>query len=50
MSNEIWIKANELKDYVTALRRQIHQHPELGGQEVRTAELICRELQSYAWK
>lgn len=47
MSNEIWIKANELKDYVTALRRQIHQHPELGGQEVRTAELICRELQSY---
>lgn len=46
MSNEIWAKANELKDYFTDIRRQIHQHPELGGKETHTADLIRRELSS----
>lgn len=31
-------------DYVVSLRRELHQYPELGFQEFKTAELIKREL------
>jgi len=33
--------------YFTALRRELHAIPELGYHEHRTAERICRELESY---
>jgi amidohydrolase len=33
-----------LAAHLTALRRQIHQHPELGFEEVETARLVAREL------
>ncbi len=33
-----------------ALRRDIHQHPELGLQEVRTSDLIAERLQSWGYE
>ena len=42
--NEILAQAGVLQDYMTALRRDVHAHPELGGDEHRTQALILREL------
>ncbi len=37
-----WLKsANELADQLVAMRRQIHQHPELGYQEETTASFLA---------
>jgi amidohydrolase len=35
-----------LQDKVTAWRRDLHQHPELGNQEVRTAQLVADHLRA----
>ena len=37
--------AEELFSYNQSLRRDFHQHPELGFQEVRTARIVNQELQ-----
>ena len=37
-------EAEALFDYTRAIRRDLHQHPELGFQEVRTAGIIAEEL------
>lgn len=37
-------QAQTLYPYTRALRRDFHQHPELGFQEVRTAGIVAREL------
>jgi amidohydrolase len=37
-------ETNSLFPYTRALRRDFHQHPELGFQEVRTAGIVAREL------
>lgn len=34
----------ELKEETIAIRRHIHQHPELSGQEVQTGRYICEKL------
>ena len=46
MGREIFEKANELKGYVTKLRRHIHKHPELGLKEYETTKLIVNELET----
>jgi amidohydrolase len=42
----IKIKSSEVEKKVIAWRRNIHEHPELGNREFRTAELIAKHLQS----
>jgi len=37
-------QASELFDYTKKLRRDFHMHPELGFQEVRTANIVANEL------
>ena len=37
-------EAKELFPYAQELRRDFHQHPELGFQEVRTAGIVAQEL------
>ena len=37
-------EAQELSEYTRSLRRDIHRHPELGFQEVRTAGIVAQEL------
>ena len=42
---DFYQEALELFSYSQALRRDLHLHPELGFQEVRTAGIVARELQ-----
>lgn len=39
-------KADALKSKVIAWRRDFHEHPELGNQEFRTAEIVAKHLKS----
>jgi len=39
-------EAKELFEYTRDLRRDFHRHPELGFQEVRTAGIVAKELQT----
>ncbi|MGO1540158.1 MAG: amidohydrolase [Luteimonas sp.] len=43
---EVTAAAQALQDKVVAWRRDIHQHPELGNREFRTAELVAEHLRS----
>ncbi len=38
---------DQIKDEIINTRRDIHRHPELGFQEIRTAALIAERLRSY---
>ena len=37
-------------DTFTALRRDIHQHPEIGFQEFRTSDLVAERLQRWGYE
>src|SRR5262245_27601546 len=37
-------EAQAQREWITAIRRKLHQHPELGYQEVRTSTLIRQTL------
>lgn len=39
-------EAKEIFDSVVSCRRDLHQHPEIGSQEVRTSELVAQTLES----
>jgi amidohydrolase len=41
---DFFIEAQLLKEYSRGLRRDFHRHPEVGFQEVRTAGIVCQEL------
>lgn len=43
-SSRLLASAREIADRLTDIRRDIHRHPELSGEEHRTAELVEREL------
>ena len=40
----IGLLAKEQSDYVIQARRYLHEHPELGEQEVNTTRYICEQL------
>ena len=44
--SDFYTQAMELFSYTQAMRRDFHMHPELGFQEVRTAGIVARELQT----
>ena len=35
---------------MVAIRRDLHEHPELGLEEFRTSDVIARHLESYGYK
>jgi amidohydrolase len=43
---DIWGRAQAQQDEMVRLRRAIHQHPELGFEEYKTAALVAETLQS----
>ncbi|MPS76912.1 MAG: amidohydrolase [Achromobacter sp.] len=46
LSEQIDTRARAIEDKLIAWRRDIHQHPELGNQETRTAKLIADHLRA----
>ncbi len=46
LRNKINLAADKIEQKVIAWRRDIHEHPELGNHEDRTAALIAKHLQS----
>jgi len=44
--SDLLSEAQSLFDYTQSIRRDLHMHPELGFQEVRTAGIVARELQA----
>lgn len=45
----IWQQAEGLKDEMVARRRDLHQHPETGWTEFRTASMIINELKNLGY-
>ena len=46
LQNKVNKSADQIEQKVIAWRRDLHQHPELGNHEMRTASIIARHLQS----
>ncbi|HBA90456.1 MAG: hypothetical protein A2X24_02070 [Chloroflexi bacterium GWB2_54_36] len=46
----ILARARELKDRTIGWRRDLHAHPEIGFQEVRTGALVAKELQRLGYQ
>ncbi len=47
MSQKTLERARAYQAELTAIRRDIHAHPELGLEEVRTADLVAQKLEEY---
>ncbi|MEO6444887.1 MAG: amidohydrolase [Gemmatimonadaceae bacterium] len=50
LNAEVNRRAQEMEAKVVAWRRDIHQHPELGNREFRTAKLVAEHLQKLGLK
>jgi hypothetical protein len=46
LEQEIRQRASQVEDKLIAWRRDIHEHPELGEQETRTARLVAEHLRN----
>ena len=46
----IWEQAEGLREEMIARRRNLHQHPETGWTEFRTASMVIKELQSLGYE
>src|SRR5688500_1437722 len=46
LSSQMQARISAIEPKVVAWRRDIHQHPELGNREVRTAKLVADHLRS----
>jgi amidohydrolase len=44
MATPFLTEAQEIYDEIVSIRRDLHQHPELGFQEVRTARIVAEKL------
>jgi len=47
MKIQILSEIEKIQDKIIALRRDFHKHPELGFNELRTADKIAKQLESY---
>lgn len=50
MTNPFLSDAQALADEITAIRRDLHMHPELGFQEVRTARIVAEKLAALGYE
>jgi amidohydrolase len=50
MTNPFLADAQALADEITAVRRDLHMHPELGFQEVRTARIVAEKLAALGYE
>jgi amidohydrolase len=50
MSTPFLAEAEAIADKVVAIRRDLHMHPELGFQEVRTARIVAEELTALGYE
>lgn len=44
--NQVGLAADKIEQKMIAWRRDFHEHPELGNQEIRTADIIAKHLQA----
>lgn len=47
---DILSDAQELKEFTIGIRRDLHAHPELGFEEVRTAGIVAAQLRKYGYQ
>ena len=46
LRNQVSLAADKIEQKMIAWRRDFHEHPELGNQEIRTAAIIAKHLQA----
>ena len=50
LGKEIDVSLKEVLPDLIQLRRHLHAHPELSGQEYQTAALVAGELRNSGWE
>ena len=49
MFDTIVARSNEIADDLIAVRRDLHQHPELGWEEFRTTSIVVQRLRELGY-